>query len=215
MDIVSYIKNTSKQLCVIVLFFWSRWELIAWSLQISNLLFCSCLYDGSVAFENFNGSFFSTLFLPRFLGHGTVSLFPLCPLSLPPLQLSISLEHLLNGELSRIQPLQMRSLRMTPKAIFPSLISLLRFRPIFPNGCGHHTPGPHVLHSALQQVLQIPQTGRMIFPPALLPILCLSSQLMVLPSVQSPRQKFLILFNNFFFSPVISSHPEILSTPPV
>ena len=48
----------------------------------------------------------------------------------------------------------MRSLRLTPKAIFPSLISLLRFRPIFPNGCGHHTPIPQVFHSSVQQLHQ-------------------------------------------------------------
>lgn len=140
MDIFSHIKNTSKQLCVIVLFFWSRWELIDWSLQISNLLFCSCLYDGSVAFENFNGSFFSTLFLPRLLGHGTVSLFPLCPLPLP----SSSTFYFLGAPLKWRNFLEFNlcrwDLRMTPKAIFPSLISLLRFRPIFPNGSEHTYP---------------------------------------------------------------------------
>lgn len=90
--------------------------------------------------------------------------------------------------------------------LFLSLISLLRFRPIFPNGCGQHTPILQLLHTPIPEVLPIPQTELLIFPPTPLPILCFPSQLTVLSS--RPGQKHLNCLEQ-----LPSSHLSYLITP--
>lgn len=90
--------------------------------------------------------------------------------------------------------------------LFLSLISLLRFRPIFPNGCGQHTPILQLLHTPIPEVLPIPQTELLIFPPTPLPILCFPSQLTVLSS--HPGQKHLNCLEQ-----LPSSHLSYLITP--
>lgn len=97
---------------------------------------------------------------------------------------------------------------MTLKAIFSSLIFLLRFRPIFPKDYGCQAPVPQLLHTPVPQVLHIPQTGLVIFSPTLLSILCFPSQLMVLPL---PRAEILIFHNSLLTCHIQSSRNSVHS----
>ena len=139
-----------------------------------------------MAFDTLTGLLLLYRFSPLPRRRSTVSLLPLWLLPLLSSSTFWFLGVLLRSEeLSSVQPSWMR---MTPKVIFPSLMSLLRFRPIFPNGSRYHTAILQPLHTPTPLVLQIPQTELTVF---LLTLLTSASQLMALCLSSYTGQKIL------------------------